>query len=194
MAGYGAAQKINLFTISLIMTFGNALSVFVSQNIGAGTNERIKDGVKAVAIMNTVMTLALMAMILLFAPQLIALFVDGNGAEAVIQTGSQMLHIIAPFLILLTFKGTIDNIMVGAGYMKGFIPGTFIDLGARVVGAYILAAASGSCTGIWWSWPIGWSLGCIVAGLFYFLGLHKRLQTPVNRETISWRAEENFSA
>ena len=52
VAGYGAAQKINLFTISLIMTFGNALSVFVSQNIGAGTNERIKDGIKAATFMN----------------------------------------------------------------------------------------------------------------------------------------------
>ena len=190
VAGYGAAQKINLFTISLIMTFGSALSVFVSQNIGARTPERIKEGIKATLWMNAVMTAALILVIMLFAPQLVSLFVDGVGAEKVISTGQEMLYIITPFYALLVFKGTVDNVMCGAGYMKGFIPGTFVDLGVRVVGAYVLAAVSGSSMGIWWSWPMGWVFGCLIAGLFFFLGLWKQLFTNKDRETISWQAEQ----
>jgi hypothetical protein len=105
---------------------------------------------------------------MVFAPQLVGLFVDGVGAEKVISTGQEMLYIITPFYALLVFKGTVDNVMCGAGYMKGFIPGTFVDLGVRVVGAYVLAALSGSSTGIWWSWPMGWVFGCLIAGLFFF--------------------------
>ena len=101
-----------------------------------------------------------------------------------------MLYIITPFYALLVFKGTVDNVMCGAGYMKGFIPGTFVDLGVRVVGAYVLAAASGSSMGIWWSWPMGWVFGCLIAGLFFFLGLWKQLFTNKDRETISWQAEQ----
>ena len=105
-----------------------------------------------------------------------------------------MLYIITPFYALLVFKGTVDNIMVGAGDMKSFIPGTFVDLGARVVLAYILAGASGASTGIWWSWPIGWALGCLVGGILYFYGLHKRLLIPRKMETISWSAETEEKA
>lgn len=42
VAGYGAAIKIQTFCIQLLVTVGNALSIFVSQNIGAAKPERIK--------------------------------------------------------------------------------------------------------------------------------------------------------
>ena len=47
IAGYSAAIKINTFGVTCFGTLGNAVSSFTAQNIGAKSNERVKQGLRA---------------------------------------------------------------------------------------------------------------------------------------------------
>ena len=58
-----------------------------------------------------------------------------------------------------------DGIMRGAGAVRYFVMSTFSDLLLRVILAYILSPIYG-VRGIWYSWPIGWTIS---AGLVFFV-------------------------
>ena len=187
LAGYGAGQKIQIFCINLIVTFGGALSVFVSQNIGAGRRDRVKEGIRSAGLMTVIITTVLIGVVMLLPSPLIALFIEGEGSSAVIATGTEMLLIIAPFYMLLAVKSTLDNAFMGASRALGFTIGTALDLVVRVAVAYILVALTSSPAGIWWSWPIGWAVGMLGVLIIYFffdrkiiLGLNEKTVTQEN--------------
>lgn len=59
-----------------------------------------------------------------------------------------------------------------SGALKWFMISTFSDLILRVALGYILSVPFGT-TGIWLSWPIGWSMGTVLSLLFYAKGVWK---------------------
>ncbi|MBO5214589.1 MAG: MATE family efflux transporter [Clostridia bacterium] len=163
MAGYGAAMKINTFCINIISTTGNALTIFVSQNIGAGREDRLRKGVKSASLMIAVITVVIVALAVVGADWLIGLFIDGSVSSAVVNIGKEILWIIVPFYALLSVKIVCDSALKGSSMMIGFTVSTTLDLIVRVALAYVLAYALGSHSGIWWSWPLGWLIGVIVS-------------------------------
>lgn len=182
VAGYGAAIKIQTFCIQLLVTVGNALSIFVSQNIGAGKPERIKKGVRAGMGMISVLAVVLVSLVMALASPLVALFVDGESTESVISIGRGMMMIVTPFYFVVIVKFISDAILKGSGSMPGFIASTMVDLVLRVAFAYIFAYIMDSYLGIWWSWPLGWGAGVVVSLAFYFFGgWRKRAFLPGNR-------------
>ena len=46
MAAFAAAVKIDAFAYLPVQDFGNAFSIFVAQNFGAGQEERIRKGIR----------------------------------------------------------------------------------------------------------------------------------------------------
>lgn len=170
VAGYGAAMKINSFAISILATVGNALSIFVSQNLGAGKPERIRQGARAGVGMIVVLTSVFVPVIMIAARQLVSLFVDDADAQQVLQVGSLILTIITPFYFVVVFKFICDSVLKGVGAMNGFIWSTMVDLVLRVGCSYLFAYTIGGYLGIWWSWNIGWVVGAAVSVAFYFFG------------------------
>lgn len=57
--------------------------------------------------------------------------------------------------------------MRGAGLMKKFMIATFTDLFLRVGLAEVLSRTALKATGIWISWPIGWTIAAIISIVFY---------------------------
>jgi Na+-driven multidrug efflux pump len=47
MAGFNAANKIDAFAFLPMMTFSNAITTYVGQNVGAGRWDRVKSGIHA---------------------------------------------------------------------------------------------------------------------------------------------------
>ena len=47
MAGYSASVKLNNLVISSMTTLGNGISNYTAQNLGAGKNQRVRDGFRA---------------------------------------------------------------------------------------------------------------------------------------------------
>lgn len=82
-------------------------------------------------------------------------------------TGVLFLRIVAPFYFIVAAKLVSDGILRGAGLMKKFMIATFTDLILRVALAEILSRTSLGTTGIWLSWPIGWTIATILSTVFY---------------------------
>lgn len=171
IAGYSAAVKINTFGITCFGTLGNAVSNFTAQNIGAKNNERVKQGLHAGLIMGLIIGVPFFLFGFFEGPFLIRLFMKEETVTA-LNTGVQFLKIVAPFYFVISMKLTTDGVLRGAGAMSCFMVSTFSDLILRVALGYILSVPFGT-TGIWLSWPIGWTIGTIMCLAFYKKGVWK---------------------
>lgn len=171
IAGYSAAIKINTFAVTCFGTLGNAVSSFTAQNIGAKNNERVKQGLYAGIRMGFIIGVPCFLLFFLQSSSLICLFMKEETVVAV-NTGVQFLKIVSPFYLVVSMKLTTDGLLRGSGAMKWFMVSTFSDLILRVGMGYILAVPFGT-TGIWMSWPIGWTIGTIMSLAFYKKGVWK---------------------
>jgi len=179
-AGYGAAYKICYIVINIIFTLSNALSSFTSQNIGSGHMERLKPGLRATFIMGLIVAVVFTALFIPLAKPLVSLFLDESAIDNtlniknIINIGAKFLIIVTPFYFLVAVKISFDGILKGAGDMRSFMIGTFLDLICRVGFTFILSRAIG-LEGIWWSWPIGWVFGSSAVVIFYFTKRWKKI-------------------
>lgn len=158
MAAFAAAVKIDTFAYMPAQEFGNAYSIFISQNFGAGQQERIKEGTRKAFCVSAVFCSVIACLVVLFARYLMLVFVEPGETE-IIAIGVQYLHIEGTFYV------GIGILFLLYGYFRGVNrPGvslllTVVSLGTRVLLAYVLSAIPAvGVTGIWWSIPIGWVL------------------------------------
>lgn len=165
IAGYSAAVKLNNLVITSFTTLANGISNFTAQNLGAGKNERIRDGFKAGLKMVWIISIPLVLLYFFAGKQLLYLFLD-NPTNTAIHTGIMFLCILSPFYFVVSTKLVADGILRGAGLMSRFMITTFTDLILRVVLAIILSKQFGSI-GIWCAWPIGWSIATTLSVIFY---------------------------
>ena len=172
IAGYSAAIKINTFVITCFGTLGTAISNFAAQNIGAGKIERVKNGLKEGWVMGFVIGIPSFLVCFLGGDFLIHLFMQEETTVA-LETGRMFLRIVSPFFVVVAMKLITDGVLRGAGAMKSFMVATFSDLILRVALGYILSVPFGT-TGIWMSWPVGWSIGTLLSLVFYAKGTWNR--------------------
>lgn len=165
IAGYAAAIKLNNLVITSLTTLGNGISNFTSQNLGAGKYGRIHSGYRAGLKMVLLLCVPIVAVYMLWGRWLVFLFMESMEGQAM-NTGLQILHILAPFYFVVASKLVADGVLRGAGKMAEFMASTFTDLILRVVLAVILSGLFGA-VGIWMAWPIGWLVGTTVSLFFY---------------------------
>lgn len=171
IAGYSAAIKINTFAVTCFSTTGNAVSSFTAQNVGAGYNDRVKLGLKAGLKIGLLIGIPFFAAGFFGGDLLIKLFMKEQSAVA-LETGMLFLKIVAPFYFVIPMKLITDGLLRGSGAMRYFMISTFSDLILRVALGYLLSVPFGT-TGIWMSWPIGWSIGTALSLFFYAKGVWK---------------------
>ena len=166
IAGYSTAVKINNLVITSFTTLGNGVSTFSAQNLGAGKLSRIKEGYKAGIKMVWMISVPIILLYLSLSELLIRLFITNPSAEA-IHTGIMFLRIVSPFYLVISVKLVADGVLRGVGLMRQFMIATFSDLILRVVLSMIFSNSFGS-TGIWCSWPLGWTVATIISVCFYY--------------------------
>ena len=152
MSAFAAAVKIDTLAYMPVQELGNAYSLFVSQNFGAGKQERIRQGTRSAAV----------ASMLYCAVLSVGIFIAPQETE-ILRIGAQYLRIEGAF-----YMG-IGLLFLLYGYFRGINrPGlslllTVISLGTRVALAYLLSTLPGvGVAGIWWAIPIGWLLADLV--------------------------------
>ncbi|MBO5209865.1 MAG: MATE family efflux transporter [Lachnospiraceae bacterium] len=165
IAGYSAAIKLNTFIITSFATFGNGVSGFVAQNLGAGKPERIRSGYKAGVKMALIIAIPFFLVYFCFGQTVMLLFMEDTGSMAM-EVGITFLKIVSPFYFIISIKLVADGALRGATAMKSFMISTFTDLILRVMLAYILSDLLASSTGIWLSWPVGWSVATVLSVAF----------------------------
>lgn len=162
MAAFAAAVKIDTLAYMPAQEFGNAYSLFISQNYGAQKRERIKKGTKLATCVSVVFCVVVSGFIFLMAKGLMKLFVDST-ETSIIEAGVKYLRIEGSFYF------GIGILFLLYGYFRGIqraevsLVLTIISLGTRVVLSYLLAPNTAlGVQAIWWSIPIGWILADIV--------------------------------
>ena len=175
MAAFAAAVKIDAFAYLPVQDFGNAFSIFVSQNYGAGRKDRIRQGIRVAAATSVCFGVVLSALVFVFAEPLMALFIDASSGQAVIAAGVRYLHIEGAFYALIGVLFLLYGLYRALGRPGMSVVLTVISLGLRVALAYALSALPGvGVVGIWWSVPIGWALADAF-GIAYFVVKRKKL-------------------
>lgn len=181
LAAYTAAGRVDMFVSMPAMNLAAALSSFVGQNLGAGRLDRIKAGLKATLVYSTIICLSLTLVVVLFGSEIMGLFTDIKSPHyaEIIEIGREYLVIVTSFYVVFSTMFVVNGVTRGAG--ATFIPMLITTLSLwiiRVPLAYILSSYFGP-SGIWWSIPIGWSVGLIGAFIYYKSGkwLHHRVKT-----------------
>ncbi len=175
MAAFAAAVKIDAFAYLPVQDFGNAFSIFVAQNYGAGRTDRIKKGIRTAVLTSVSFSLVISAAVFVFARLLMALFIDEEASAAVIAEGVRYLRIEGSFYLLIGGLFLLYGLYRAIGKPGMSVVLTIVSLGTRVALAYLLSAVPAfGVTGIWWSVPIGWFLADAL-GIGYYLIRRKRL-------------------
>lgn len=173
IAGYSAAIKLNTFTITCFTTLGNSVSSFTAQNVGAGKKERVKSGFRTGACLALGFAAVTFFVLYVFGGDCLKMFMNEQSTQLAHDTGVDFFHIVTPFYFAICIKLIADGVLRGSGCMKQFIISTFADLLLRVILAFAFAGFWGTI-GIWMSWPVGWTIGTVLAYVFYRKGFWKQ--------------------
>ncbi len=174
MAAFAAAVKIDAFAYLPVQDFGNAFSIFIAQNFGAGEKGRIKKGIRVAAAASVGFGLFISLLVFIFAEPLMGLFIDLS-ETAVIAEGVRYLRIEGAFYCLIGVLFLLYGLYRALGRPGMSVVLTVVSLGTRVGLAYALAAVPAfGVIGIWWSVPIGWLLADAL-GVGYYLIWQKKL-------------------
>lgn len=166
MAAFAAAVKIDSFAYMPAQEFANAFSIFISQNRGAGKQQRVDKGVRSAIITSVLFCVGVSVAVVLLARYLMLIFVQPSEVE-IIRIGVEYLRIEGSFYL------GIGILMLWYGYYRAIgkpemsVVLTVISLGTRVLLAYILAPIKLiGVYGIWWAIPIGWFLADVTGYLY----------------------------
>ena len=172
MAAFAAAVKIDSFAYMPVQDFGNAFSIFIAQNYGAGEKERIKKGIAAAFKISAVFSIAISVVVCLFAKPLMLIFIQPHETE-VLAVGMQYLRVEGAFYIGIGWLFLFYGLYRAVRKPGMSVVLTIISLGTRVVLAYTLSAVPAiGVLGIWASVTIGWFLAD-ATGFLYYIRMRK---------------------
>ena len=181
VAGYASAIKLNTFAVTCFSTVGNSVSSFTAQNIGAGEFPRVKKGFKVGTLLAVGIAVMFSLCYVIFSGNLIYLFMDKTkeNTAAAAEAGVHFLQVVAPFYLMVALKLSADAILRGGRKVVAFMITTFSDLILRVAFAFILKPRF-NATGIWLSWPVGWTIAAVISLTMYAVYIRKLC--PKNKE------------
>ena len=175
-------MRVDGFAMMPNMSFGQAMSVYAGQNVGANKIDRIKEGLKQGMAIAVGFACAITVCLLLFGKTMFGLFTD---TASLIDLAYRMMSIMAAGYIAIAVSQVLGGIMRGAGdTVTPMWISLFTTIVLRVPTAYILA---------WYTrcpeWPNGrpealsisllvpWVLGAVVSAVAYRKGKWRRYLT-----------------
>ncbi|MDO5026573.1 MAG: MATE family efflux transporter [Tissierellia bacterium] len=168
MAAFAAAVKIDAFAYMPVQDFGNAFSIFVAQNFGAGNKKRIREGFKKAIILVVLFSLLISMLVFAFAESLILIFLDEANLQ-ILEIGKTYLRTEGAFYFAIAILFLLYGYYRAVAKPAMSIVLTILSLGTRVLLAYKLASIPHIGTsGIWWAIVIGWFLADSFGLIYYF--------------------------
>ena len=172
-------MRVDGFAMMPNMTFGQAMSVYTGQNVGAGRLDRVKQGVKQGSIMALSVSAAITVTLLFFGKYLFGIFTD---TAELIDLAQQMMRVLAVGYICISVTQVLGGVMRGAGDtvtpMWISIISTIV---LRVPTAYIMAWLTrselhpkGHPLSLPTSLLVSWTLGMVMSIVVYRIGKWKK--------------------
>lgn len=170
-------------------SFGQAMSTYAGQNLGARKLDRLDSGTRQGLIMSLVTALVLTPLVLLFGPDLMRLFTP---EQALIDLSMGMMYILAVGYVAMAVTQVLSGVMRGAGdTMTPMWITLGTTIGLRLPLAYGLVALTRSAGAqtvtqqrmVFVSLLISWIMGLIITTLLYRRGIWRKKQVePLERE------------
>jgi putative MATE family efflux protein len=192
ITAYSIAGKIDGLAMLPAMAFGQALSAFVGQNIGANKIERVKRGLHATLSLSIIISLGVTAFVILSRSTLIGLFTN---TKEVIEIGTTYLVIVSSAYIIFSIMFSLNGVLRGAGdtlipmfitlfslwiiripianVLSGRMYEILLSWGINVNLPPLLTGKLGEI-GVWLSVPIAWASGAIFSYFYYLTGNWKK--------------------
>ena len=162
MAAFAAGVKIDTLAYMPAQEFGNAYSIFISQNYGAGKGERIRAGTKSAVALVLGFCALVSALVWVLAPPLMGIFIPPQEAQS-LAVGVGYLRIEGACYVGIGVLFLLYGYFRAVAQPRISLLLTVISLGTRVLLAYSCAPWFG-VEAIWWAIPIGWVLADLVGG------------------------------
>lgn len=166
IAAYTATMRVEGLANSLGTSMGSALSVFVSQNHGAGKAQREKDGFRQGMGLAVVMAVVLSSLMYTLAKPSMGWFLDAAETQA-IAYGASYMRMISIFYLLCFTGNTFVGFFRGVGRMHVLLIGTTLHITIRAILSHLLVGSMGLqavalATGIGWLCMTAYQIICLV--------------------------------
>ena len=172
-------MRVDGFAMLPNMTFGQALSVYTGQNVGAGKYDRVTSGTKQGSLIAAGFSTAVTLTLLLFCRTLFGFFTD---TQALIDLASDMIRIMAFGYICMSVTQVLGGVMRGAGdTMSPMWISIISTIVLRVPAAYLFAhltadAANphGKPIALFCSLMFSWVMGMLMSLVVFWAGKWKK--------------------
>lgn len=168
MAGWTAYNKLDALAMLPMQSLSLALTTFVGQNLGAGDLKRAKAGPRYGMIMGLIVTVIILVPMMIFAPQLTALF---NDDREVIEFGTLFVRLCSPFYIAFVVNQVYSGALRGAGDTRAtmFIM-LFSFVAFRQIYLFIVSRLGATAGVIALGYPMGWMMCSALLLIYYYHG------------------------
>ena len=151
LAGYAATMRVeNVFSL-IFVSIGNAVSPYVSQNLGANKPQRIKKGYQAALVLDVCFAAIAFIVIETLHTQISSLFLGKDGTALAYQVSGDYMRWIGYFFIFMGIKMATDGVLRGLG-----------NLAIRLSVALIFAPRFG-IEFVWLAVPAGWFANFLIS-------------------------------
>ena len=160
IAANTAVNRIEQLVLMPGMSIGAAVASFAGQNVGAGRQDRAKQGYNSASIIIIIFSL-MMLPVMYFGSEYIMKFFTRKEDFEVVLTGVKAIRITCFFYSAVGMIFVSRNFLSGTGdiIMPMFMG--LSEVACRIILAYTLTAFMG-CYGIWWATGINWFLTSLV--------------------------------
>ena len=173
MAGWSCYNKLDQFIMLPMQSMAMAATTFVSQNIGAGQEQRANKGTTVAVGLTVSVTGVIVALLCLFAAPAVGLFTPD---EAVVAYGVLFVRANCFFLLF----NCVNHVLAGALRGRGDSRGPMIIMllsfvGIRQVYLYVVAHFIANTPFlVGFGYPVGWTTCCIIETVYFFLRWGKK--------------------
>lgn len=167
ITAHTAARKVfDIFTVILYI-IGNATTTFVSQNIGAGYIDRVKKGVKAAILLNTIITTFIIVICWPIAPWLLKL-VAGTHSAAVIDPAVMYIRFSVCCFYVLGPLFVLRCSMQGMGRKIVPLASSTLEMIGKILAVLLLTPRFGYF-GVTITEPIIWACCTLMLSIMYMI-------------------------
>lgn len=165
-AAWAAYGKMDAIFWMISGAFGIAITTFVGQNYGAGKMERVKKSIFVCTGMDFAVSIVMTLFFIFLRVPLFHIFVED---ASVVEIGSRMLILIAPFYSAFVFTEILSGALRGMGDVM--IPMLITTGGIcllRVVWILVVVPLRPTLTVTLLNYPVSWILTSVLFLIYYF--------------------------
>jgi Na+-driven multidrug efflux pump len=172
-------MRVDGFAMLPNMTFGQALSVYTGQNVGAGKFDRVHQGVKQGSIIAATFSAAITLILLFLSPILFGFFTK---TPELIDLATRMIRLMAVGYICVSVTQVLGGVMRGAGdTVTPMWISILSNIAIRVPVAYLLAHMTsnpefphGQPVALFGSLMFSWVVGMLFSIVVFSMGKWKQ--------------------